>query len=91
MQDPGSLRFGLWSFRVEFMPGSWKVHGEFIMVMVVYKCRRMASTITRFLLLLCSRFSSFPPGVPVGPAETPNFTIRHALRGRSCIMSYRLV
>jgi hypothetical protein len=57
-----------------------------MIVMVGYRCRHRPAAIARLSLLLCSLLSSFPLGVPVSRAETPNFIIKHALRGRSCIM-----
>jgi hypothetical protein len=72
---------------VGFMEGSrWIHNGNVTMQLPTYgeHHNEISSVIVLTLLLLSV-------GVSVGPAETPNFTIRHAPGGRSCIMSYRLV
>jgi hypothetical protein len=51
------------------------------MVMVVYRHRHKPDAVARLSLLLCSLFTSLLLGVAVSRAETPNFIIKHTLRG----------
>ena len=53
-----------------------------MLVMVAYSCRHRPGTIARLPSLLSLLFYSFPLGVPVGRAETPNFfMIKQAIGG----------
>jgi hypothetical protein len=47
------------------------------MIMVTYN-----RTIARFPLLLCSTYPPLPRGSRLGEPRPPNFTIKHATRGR---------